>query len=95
MGAFTALISIGLSLLYVAVIFPPVMAGMVAKTTCSCVFLSGRSVESIREKELQVFPGLSSANIVIDNTDSTVTSRGLWKTRKAIFRHGLGCTLLS
>jgi len=82
-------------LLYVLLTFPTVMAGMVSKTVCSCVFVTGRTVESVKEKELQVFPGLSNAGIDVNSQDSTVTASILWKSSKAIFRKGLGCTLLS
>ncbi len=79
---------------YILITFPPVMAGMAAKTMCSCVFVTGRDPQSVRDKELQVFPGLSNAPITIHN-DSTVTATVFWKTSKAIFRKGLGCTLLA
>jgi CubicO group peptidase (beta-lactamase class C family) len=81
-------------LAYIFVTFPPVMAGMAAKTMCSCVFVTGRDPQSVKDKELKVFPGLSSASITI-NPDSTVTATVFWKTSKAIFREGLGCTLLA
>lgn len=71
------------------------MAGMAAKTVCSCVYVSGRTVASVREKELMVFPGLSDATIAVNNSDSTVTAAILWHNSKAIFRKGLGCTLLA
>lgn len=80
---------------YVVITFPPVMAGMAAKTMCSCVFVSGRTPQSVREKELQVFPGLASSEIQVNAADSTVSASILWKTSKAIFRKRLGCTLLS
>ncbi len=79
---------------YILITFPPVMAGMAAKTMCSCVFVTGRDPQSVRDKELQVFPGLSSSTIQV-NEDSTVTATVFWKTSKAIFRKGLGCTLLA
>jgi CubicO group peptidase (beta-lactamase class C family) len=82
-------------LLYVLVSFPPIMRGMAAKTMCSCVFVSGRSPESVLAKELQVFPGLSDVPLQINHTDSTVTASLLWKEGKAIYRRGLGCTLLA
>lgn len=78
---------------YVLLTFPPVMAGMAAKTMCSCVFVTGRDAQSVKEKELQVFPGLSDSEIII--RDSTVTASVFWKTSKAVFRKGLGCTLLA
>ncbi len=83
-----------LALLAVAITFPPIMAGMAAKTVCSCVLVSDRSVESVKEKELQVFPGLASATIEITE-DSTVRATVLFSTAEAIYRKGLGCTLLA
>src|SRR5688500_8097585 len=82
-------------LLYVLVTFPPIMRGMAAKTMCSCVFVSARSPESVLGKELQVFPGLSEVPLQIDYSDSTVTASMLWQDRNAIYRKGLGCTLLA
>jgi CubicO group peptidase (beta-lactamase class C family) len=79
---------------YVMITFPPVMMGMAAKTMCSCVYVAGRTPESVREKELQVFPGLSSMDMEL-TSDSTVTASFLGRSSKAIFRKGLGCTLLS
>ncbi len=82
-------------LIYVAATFPTVMAGMVSKTVCSCVYVTGRTVESVKDKELQVFPGLSSAGIEMNTVDSTVVATILWIKSKAIYRKGLGCTLLA
>src|SRR5690242_5832429 len=80
---------------YVVVTFPPIMAGMAAKTICSCVFVSGRTPQSVRDKELKVFPGLSSASIDVNEQEQSVEAHILWRTSKAIFRNGLGCTLLA
>jgi len=91
--ALAAIIVIALTV--VAITFPPVMAGMAAKTMCSCVYVTGRTPESVRQQELQVFPGLASSNIEVNNTDSTVTASIFWKTSKAIYRKGVGCTLLA
>jgi CubicO group peptidase (beta-lactamase class C family) len=81
-------------LTYLSITFPPIMSGMAAKTMCSCVFVLGRTPESVRQKELSVFPGLSSAAIDIADS-SSVTAQVWWSTRKAIYRKGLGCTLLA
>ena len=67
---------------------------MAAKTMCSCIFVMGRDQQSVVEKEFQVFPGMSSAGIEV-TSDSTVAATVFWKTSKAIFRKGLGCTLLA
>jgi CubicO group peptidase (beta-lactamase class C family) len=80
---------------YAAFTAPTIMTGMAAKTMCSCVYIAGRTPESVKKKELQVFPGLSSAGIEINNSDSSVTATVLWNKSKAIFRKGLGCTLIS
>lgn len=80
---------------YVLITFPPIMAGMAAKTMCSCVFVSQRTQQSVRDKELKVFPGLSDADIDVDEQQQSVEAHVLWKTSKAIYREGLGCTLLA
>jgi CubicO group peptidase (beta-lactamase class C family) len=90
----TLLATVAIAFTYVFISFPPVMAGMAAKTMCSCVFVMGRDQQSVKDKELRVFPGLSSAKIEV-NEDSTVIATVFWKTSKAIFRKGLGCTLLA
>ena len=81
--------------IYVLVTFPPIMGGMAAKVMCSCVYVTGRSPESVTKEELQVFPGLDKIALDINNHDSTVIARLLWHRSKAIYRKGLGCTLLS
>lgn len=77
------------------IFYVPIMAGMDAKFMCSCVFVAGRTPESVKEKELSVFPGLTAANIEISPADSSVSATLLGRTGKAIFRRGLGCTLLA
>ncbi|MEJ0057533.1 MAG: serine hydrolase, partial [Bacteroidota bacterium] len=81
-------------IIYLSVTFPPIMSGMAAKTMCSCVYALGRTPESVIEKELSVFPGLGSAKIEFTDS-STVTAKIFWSTGKAIYRPGLGCTLLA
>jgi CubicO group peptidase (beta-lactamase class C family) len=87
-------ISLAAAILYLAITFPPIMAGMAAKTMCSCVFVMGRTPESVVQKELSVFPGLSKAGIEFKDS-SAVTARVLWSVSKAIYRKGQGCTLLA
>lgn len=72
----------------------PIMSGYSAKDMCSCVFVAGRDPESIIQNELGNFP-LSLASVQVNRSDSSATSSvfGLAR-RKAIFRKGLGCTLL-
>ena len=64
-----------------------------AKMVCSCMFISGRGLDSIKTEDLYTVP---YANIEVDKELQTVTADiyGLAKT-KAIFRKGLGCTLVN
>lgn len=80
-------------MIYLWIFFLPVMVGMAAKTVCSCVYVAERPMEDIKKNELQVFPGLSSASFEVK--DSSVVASLLGRSMKAIYRNGLGCTLLS
>ncbi|MDZ4714109.1 MAG: serine hydrolase [Cytophagales bacterium] len=88
------LVLVAVAATYLLVKFPPILAGMASKTMCSCVYVMGRSPESVKEKELSVFPGLASARFTFEDS-SSVSATFLWKTSKAIYRKGLGCTLLA
>jgi len=83
------------ALTFALITAPPIMTGMAAKTMCSCVFVMNRTPESVTAKEMQVFPGLASVPFEINTTDSTVTTSLLWESSRAIYRKGLGCTLLA
>ena len=72
----------------------PIMAGMASKTMCSCVYVMGRTPESVIQKELKVFPGLGNTRFEIKDSTS-VSATFLWSTRKSIYRKGVGCTLLA
>ncbi len=73
----------------------PIVNGFASKTACSCVFNSGRSTGDVIRQEFSSAP-YSFARITVNMKDSTATASvwGLVK-RKAIFRKGLGCTLVS
>ena len=73
----------------------PIIAGFGAKDLCSCMFVSGRSEADVKQQELRDFP-FSLANYKVNWNDSTVTGTvwGMAK-RKAVFRRGLGCTLVN
>jgi CubicO group peptidase (beta-lactamase class C family) len=81
-------------LVYFGITFPPIMAGMAAKTMCSCKYVAGRTTESVMQKEMKVFPGMDKLPFEFGK-DSSVTVSALWSTKKAIYRKGLGCTLLA
>ncbi len=64
-----------------------------AKTVCSCMFVSGRELESIKTEDLYAVP---FATIKVDKEKQTVSTNiyGFAKV-KAIYRKGLGCTLVN
>lgn len=70
----------------------PIANGFAAKTVCSCKYLSNRSVESVQQNELLKLPYV---NIEVNEKEQFVETNafGFFK-RKAIFREGIGCTLL-
>ncbi|MFT4023766.1 MAG: serine hydrolase [Flavihumibacter sp.] len=73
----------------------PVITGYSAKMACSCHFLAGRSIESISAEELGSGP-LHLASVTANDADSSVTATVLGLARrKAIYRRGLGCTLVT
>lgn len=73
----------------------PIISGYSAKNACSCAFIQGRDKESISNEELGSFP-LSLGKIEVDLKDSSVTGTVLGMAkRKAIYRNGLGCTLVN
>lgn len=73
----------------------PIISGFSAKNACSCAFIQGRSKASIMKEELGSFP-LSLGSIEINNNDASVTGTVLgFAKRKAIYRPGLGCTLIN
>src|SRR5258708_25518770 len=75
--------------------FVPIMTGMAAKTMCSCVYVMGRDPESVRKKEVSVFPGLSGVRLTFYKNELSRTAPLLGKASKSLFRKGVGCTLLA
>lgn len=73
----------------------PIISGFGAKVLCSSVFVSGREEQRVRQEELAHFP-LSLGHFTVDYKDSSVTG-SVWgfAKKKAIYRRGLGSTLVS
>jgi CubicO group peptidase (beta-lactamase class C family) len=73
----------------------PIITGYGAKNLCSCMFVGGRDEKNVIKEELGAFP-LSLASYEVDTNNSSVTATvfGLAK-HKAIYRKGLGCTLIN
>ena len=73
----------------------PIISGYNAKQMCTCVFVSERDPKDIDTSDLGEFP-LSIANNKVGFHDSSVTTT-IWgmATKKAIYRKGIGCTLIN
>lgn len=73
----------------------PIVSGYSAKNLCSHVFVSGRDAQDVIDKELGNMPlSIGSPKIDLDDQSASATVFGLSK-KKAIFRPGLGCTLIN
>jgi CubicO group peptidase (beta-lactamase class C family) len=73
----------------------PIISGYGAKNMASAVFLQHRNPDDVMKEELDFFP-ISKGTYTINPEDSSVTGSiwGLAK-RTAIYRTGLGCTLVN
>jgi hypothetical protein len=89
---FAAVLIYGISYVWRAF---PILSGYGAKTLCSCVMLAGRETDDVLKNELGQFP-LSIGSFEINFNDSSANGRvfGL-ALKKAIYRKGLGCTLIT
>jgi len=73
----------------------PVISSYGAKNLCSCIFVAGRDEKDVKQQELGDFP-LSIGTYKIDYKDSSVTGTVFgFASHKAIFRKGLGCTIVN
>ena len=93
-----SLIVIFLGLLWVmhyAWVSFPIITGYSAKQMCTCVFVSQRDKQDVDTSDLADFPFKLAGNKV-DYQDSSVTT-SIWgmAKKKAIYRKGVGCTLIN
>jgi len=86
--------AIGVLIYYCWISFP-LMAGYGAKVMCSAVFDCGRNEQQVRDQDLSSYM-MRMADFHVNYIDSSVTGSifGFGK-RKAIYRDGLGATLIS
>jgi hypothetical protein len=85
----------GLSILVFIKEALPIISGYGCKILCSGVFVSGRTPESVIRDDLGSFP-LNLGTYTVDRADSSVTGSVLgMATRVALYRSGLGATLVS
>ncbi|MFL5748343.1 MAG: serine hydrolase domain-containing protein [Niastella sp.] len=73
----------------------PIISGYGAKNMASAVFLQHRNPADVLKEELDFFP-VSKGTYTINREDSSVTG-SVWgfAKRKAIYRTGVGCTLVN
>lgn len=71
-----------------------VMNGYAAKHLCSCYYLQNRTVEDISNAELAKYKDIVSLGIDSNTNTAFSSVFGLAK-KKAVYRPGLGCTLIS
>ena len=87
-------LGLGYGIRYCWVSFP-IISGYGAKVLCSAVFVSGREEQQVRKEDLGSFP-LSLGHFRVNYADSSVTGSVLgFAGKKAIYRSGLGATLVS
>src|SRR5678816_3708239 len=89
---FFLLLAIGISYAWRAF---PIISGYGAKNMASAIYLQHRSPEEILKEDLGEFP-ISVGSFTVDERDSSVTGT-VWgfAKQKAIYRKGLGCTLIN
>lgn len=88
------LIALGYGIHYCWVSFP-IISGFGAKQMCSCMFVSGRTEQSVDTGELTAFP-LNLGSYKVNIQDSSVTGSVLgFAKKKAIYRKGIGCTVIN
>lgn len=92
LGALVVVLGYGVSYLWRAL---PIISGYGAKNLCSCVFVAGRDVSDVISQELgNGLLAYGSFSINLSDSSASGSVLGL-ATRKAIYRKGLGCTLLA
>ncbi len=91
---FIVIVALGYGIRYCWLSFP-IISGYGAKNMCSAVFVAGRSEQQERAQELGFFP-MSLGTFTVDYKDSSVTGTVFgFGRKKAIYRRGLGATLVN
>ncbi len=72
----------------------PIINGYAAKRACSSIFVSGRTIETVENEDLNSFPQ-NLAFIQVDESFQSVSSAVLGLSKStSVYRPGLGCKLL-
>jgi CubicO group peptidase (beta-lactamase class C family) len=72
----------------------PILTGYSAKMACSCMFLGDRTLKSVEEQELGNYPLKLASVEVLPDSSVVATVAGMAK-QIAVYRPGLGCTLVN
>ena len=72
----------------------PILTGYSAKMACSCMYLGDRTLKSVEEQELGNFPLKLASVKVLPDSSVVATVAGMAK-QIAVYRPGLGCTLVN
>lgn len=71
-----------------------VLNGYAAKNMCSCLFVANIPEDTVRKIDLAFFP-MNFADPKVDYENKVVISDFLGMKKTAVFREGLGCTLIN
>ena len=73
----------------------PIISGFDAKQVCTCEFVSNRDTKALDTSEMSELP-FSLGSYKVNTQDSSVTA-SVWgmAKKKAIYRKGIGCTLIN
>ena len=91
------LIALGYAVYFVYWQVAPIAAGYKSKLLCSAVFVAGRPGESVLAEELspKVNPLLYLVSTEVDQEGKSASATAFGMvTRTAVFREGLGCTIV-
>ena len=73
-----------------------VASGFAAKLACSGIFVSGRPLQDVVENDIdRMSPLVAGARYDVSKSERIVTATHLGSTAEALYRPGVGCTLLS
>ena len=83
-----------IAFVYFINVYAPLIAGYGAKDLCSCAYIGGQEESAVLKNELgRGFKSLGSYKLNVEDSSATGSVFG-FGTAKAIYRRGLGCTLL-
>lgn len=92
--SFVVLMIISLVVVVLGNIMLPIATGFAAKSMCSCVFVAGRDQASVENLELARFAVENTRVKIYPESHSVEASVMGFQKQTALYREGLGCTLV-